>query len=275
MWCSPKCRAHAPSCFAFRALASSQDISSENSKCSSSWGKPSRFPFPARSWSDAGRARRFRLASLGTRSCRENACGPSCYSKYDRHPSREFNANSDAFLRGCIPSRPPGNAEQAGPDGALDTVTVLWERVQSSVFPRLASTARGYVAGLFERFVEQQERAGLAARLIHQDLRAGNILYEREQGCLTGIIDFTYSSAGDSAYDIATLGRCYGSEFMQGVLTHYQTDECVESMLARVDFHRKVASVRAIADGVETQQQASVDYGLELLSEQMRVDLTN
>ena len=109
----------------------------------------------------------------------------------------------------------------------------LYNLVETSVFPNLKRSQKAEITNLFRDFFCDSMFSADNKVLIHGDLTTSNILFQKEKGLVSGIIDFTDAQIGDPAFDFAGLYWSFGPDFTTEVLSHYQAAD-KESIFDRV-----------------------------------------
>lgn len=116
----------------------------------------------------------------------------------------------------------------------LDYWETLYASVKNHVFPILNSQQQDEVNEVFINFISNYPKFSYKKAVIHGDLSASNMLYDEEDGCLSGIIDFTDAQIGDPAFDFAGLYWNFGPDFTKKVLSYYCTNESKGLLFDRV-----------------------------------------
>lgn len=106
--------------------------------------------------------------------------------------------------------------------------------------------------------------------LLHCDIGPGHVLYDPQNGNLTGVIDFSDLAIGDPARDFIYIYEDYGPSLLREVLNRYAGNAAPQMMSAI----RKWYLLEAISWTVErfiTQQRSDVEHGLS----EIRRELTD
>jgi len=90
--------------------------------------------------------------------------------------------------------------------------------------------------------------------LKHGDFGTSNILFDRQQRTICGVIDFGSSGLGDPAYDLAGLLSCYGEAFVRRCWQVYPE---IESFMDRVRFYQGSFALEETLFGIENTDQAA------------------
>ena len=135
----------------------------------------------------------------------------------------------------------------------------IYGRMQEKLFEHMRPEARERVINHFERFLGDGSRLAHEPVLKHGDFGPSNILFDREQGAVTGIIDFGNAGLGDPAYDFAGLLSGYGEQFVRQCGKAYPE---VESFLDRVRFYKGTFALLEALFGVENGDEAAFEAGI-------------
>jgi aminoglycoside 2''-phosphotransferase len=109
----------------------------------------------------------------------------------------------------------------------------LYNSVETLVYPYLKLPQKTEINNLFKNFFSNSIFLTPKKVLIHGDLTIANILFQKDKGLVSGIIDFTDAQIGDPAFDFAGLYWSFGPDFTNKVLSFYQVKD-KESILNRV-----------------------------------------
>lgn len=110
----------------------------------------------------------------------------------------------------------------------------LYSKVKSDIFPFLNIHQQNDVNAVFSDFIDGFTKLTFNKTIIHGDLTASNIIYNKKKGNVSGIIDFTDAQIGDPAFDFAGLYWDFGPDFTEDVLHWYRGNETTDSILSRV-----------------------------------------
>lgn len=110
----------------------------------------------------------------------------------------------------------------------------LFESLRSKVFTALRDEERHAIEDVFTRFLNRYTALSYKKVPIHGDLSASNILFDRAENRISGVIDFTDAQMGDPAFDFAGIYWNYGPEYTRKVLSFYHIDESIEAMFDRI-----------------------------------------
>ncbi|QTM98875.1 phosphotransferase [Sediminibacillus dalangtanensis] len=110
----------------------------------------------------------------------------------------------------------------------------LFDSVETHILPNLAEDESMIVSNFFHGFLQETEQQPIQQAWIHGDLSANNIIFNKESGLVTGIIDFTDSQYGDPAFDFAGFYWDFGPAFTRQVLRYYSGREPVAHLFERI-----------------------------------------
>lgn len=135
----------------------------------------------------------------------------------------------------------------------IDYWQKLYASLKGEVFPLIDRELQQQIARIFTAFLAKFPTESIKKVLIHGDLTASNLLYDKDLHRLTGVIDFTDAQIGDPAFDFAGLYWQFGPAFTKQVLTNYATQESKEALFSRVQtfyglqpvFHELLHTVRS------------------------------
>jgi len=128
----------------------------------------------------------------------------------------------------------------------------LFESLRKKVFTQLHGEEQQAIEEVFTYFLNKYPAFSYKKVSIHGDLSASNILFDRAENRISGIIDFTDAQMGDPAFDFAGIYWNYGPEYTRKVLSFYHIDESIEAMFDRIStfyglqpvFHELLHSVK-------------------------------
>lgn len=125
--------------------------------------------------------------------------------------------SSDAIAASNIP---PSIAERS-----REEMLALYEQVQQILFPHLWRHQQAWVHEHFEPLVSGTLNLHTTPVLIHGDLGCYHILFDPEQQCLSGIIDFGTAGIGSPAIDLAALLDNHGEAVLKRMSKYYSGTE--------------------------------------------------
>ncbi len=118
-------------------------------------------------------------------------------------------------------------------------VKELYEGAQIKLYPILNQEEVSWIDHQFSHYFSLKGEIKLA--LIHTDLNSDHIFFDKDQGKISGIIDFTNMEYADSAIDFSRL-LDYGEDFMRKVIGQYQGFKD-EDLIQRAKFRRLTSVV--------------------------------
>ena len=143
----------------------------------------------------------------------------------------------------------------------LDTrqaCTGFYARIREKLFAYMRPDAREWTEHHFETFLNGKEKFDLVLK--HGDFGTSNILFDRGQRTICGVIDFGSSGLGDPAYDLAGLLSSYGEAFVRRCWKVYPE---IEAFMDRVRFYQGTFALEEALFGIENGDQAAFESGIE------------
>jgi aminoglycoside 2''-phosphotransferase len=135
----------------------------------------------------------------------------------------------------------------------------LYSRIQYHLFSHMHAGARTQVAEHFERYFANPHLYSFEPVLRHGDFGSGNLLYDPDTLTITGVIDFSMTTLGDPAIDLAGL-LSFGEDFCSHGYDVYPE---LEEMLERVHFYRGTFALQEALYGAVTDDQEAFARGME------------
>lgn len=126
----------------------------------------------------------------------------------------------------------------------------LYKRIEDEVFPHLMIHTREWAKSHFASFLETKSNFDYEPKLIHGDLGAYHILFDRQKNCVNGVIDFGSSGLGDPAIDIATIIHTYGESFLSRFNKIYPE---LSSHLKRARFYAETFELQWALSGIKSK----------------------
>jgi len=133
----------------------------------------------------------------------------------------------------------------------------LYARIREKLFQYMRPDAREWTERHFEIFLNAKEKFDLVLK--HGDFGTSNILFDRQQRTICGVIDFGSSGLGDPAYDLAGLLSSYGEAFVKRCWKVYPE---IESLMDRVRFYQGTFALEEALFGIENGDQAAFESGI-------------
>jgi aminoglycoside 2''-phosphotransferase len=149
------------------------------------------------------------------------------------------------------------------------------ETVQRRVGPLLDELTQDNLSRVWHAFVDDPANFQFQPVLIHRDLCAEHILFDPQQGRITGILDWEDAAIGDPAFDLTGL-LDLGPEFVQRVWATYRprTERGTEyqgprdgGMLNRARFYRAIVPCHEVLFGLECGLPQHITAGLKDLDD--------
>jgi aminoglycoside 2''-phosphotransferase len=133
----------------------------------------------------------------------------------------------------------------------------LYARIREKLFAYMRPDAREWTERHFETFLNGKEKFDLVLK--HGDFGTSNILFDRQQRAICGVIDFGSSGLGDPAYDLAGLLSSYGEAFVRRCWKVYPE---IESFMDRVRFYQGTFALEEALFGIENGDLAAFESGI-------------
>lgn len=136
----------------------------------------------------------------------------------------------------------------------------LYARMREKLFGYMRPDAREWATGHFEGFLDDMSNFEYEPVLKHGDFGPSNILFDKEQRIVTGVIDFGSAGIGDPAYDFAGLLSGYGEGFIAYCADVYPE---VKTLMGRIRFYQGTFALLEALFGVEHGDEEAFEAGLE------------
>lgn len=133
----------------------------------------------------------------------------------------------------------------------------IYGRIQAKLFPYMRLDACQTVAQHFEQYLIG---SGFSYQpcLRHGDFGTGNILFNPQEQCLQGVIDFDFTTFGDPAIDFAGL-LTFGESFVRQM---NQTYPELDSYWERIWFYRGTFALIEALFGIENGDEEAFQSGI-------------
>ncbi len=142
-----------------------------------------------------------------------------------------------------------------------DTVA-NWEQMlemfRTHLFSHMRPDARDLVEANFASGLRRLTERNNSPVLRHGDFGAGNILWDAEEGILTGIIDFGFAGLGDAAVDIAAT-MSLGESLFAAIWQVYQGPD---SLLEQAQFYQSTFALQEALYGVIHEDPEAFEAGI-------------
>ena len=135
----------------------------------------------------------------------------------------------------------------------------IYRRMRDKLFGHMRPDAHEWASEHFEAFLRDDSSFAYEPVLKHGDFGPSNILFDKDHGRISGIIDFGGSGLGDPAYDFAGLLSGYGEEFVRWCGEDYPE---VELFLPRIRFYRGTFALLEALFGVENGDEQAFRAGI-------------
>jgi len=136
----------------------------------------------------------------------------------------------------------------------------LFIRIKEKLFPFMRLDAQEKVVDNFNIFLNNTHNQNLKKTFIHGDFGAGNIIWNRKDKRIAGIIDFGGSGLGDPAYDLAGILSSYGEEFFEICTKLYPNGRQISE---RVHFYRSTFALQEALHGIDHNDSEAFEDGIK------------
>lgn len=136
----------------------------------------------------------------------------------------------------------------------------LFIRIRERLFPFMRVDAQEKVVDNFNTFLNNTHNHNLEKTYVHGDFGAGNIIWNRKENRIAGVIDFGGSGLGDSAYDFAGILSSYGEEFFEICTNLYPGGKQISE---RVHFYRSTFALQEALHGIDHNDQEAFENGIK------------
>ena len=128
----------------------------------------------------------------------------------------------------------------------------IHDRIIDNVFPLLLPHQMGWVESLFEPALQIPDYFDFEPALIHGDLSAYHILYDRQTRRLNAVIDFGVAGLGDPATDLGSLLSTYGESLISKIKGTYPD---YDKHIQRARFYAQAIELQWVLLGVESGER--------------------
>lgn len=125
---------------------------------------------------------------------------------------------------------------------------MVYHDIKESLFPVMRRDARFLVQAQFETYFRYPDLQTFAPVVRHGDFGGSNILFDRQRGQVSGVLDFESLAVGDPALDAASLST-YGERFFALCLPVYPE---LQAMRERARFYRTTFALQEALHGIRT-----------------------
>jgi aminoglycoside 2''-phosphotransferase len=133
-----------------------------------------------------------------------------------------------------------------------DTWLDIYDRFIDKVQPLLLPHQIEWADNLFDMALNSPGFFDFDPVLIHGDLAPYHILYSKEQGCLTAVIDFGIAGLGDPATDLGSLISSYGEALVTKLEGKYPE---LADLMPRARFYAQAIEIQWVLLGVESGEK--------------------
>ncbi|WP_202411530.1 HAD-IA family hydrolase [Halobacillus halophilus] len=175
-------------------------------------------------------------------------------------PSQRKLAGQFSYFLQTLHAIPRGqlNVIEASAEQIKDDLKTLYHRIRGQLFPYMTHMARRHVNETFERFFEK-EAFTFSTTLIHGDFGPSNLLWDRKEERITGVIDFGEAGIGDPAYDFAGLLAGYGEAFVKEGLSQYPEGK---RLFERALFYKQTFALKEALHGLDHGDAEAFESGM-------------
>lgn len=136
----------------------------------------------------------------------------------------------------------------------------LFNRIRGKLFSFMRVDAQEKVVDKFNSFLNNTHNQNLEKTFIHGDFGAGNIIWNRKENRIAGVIDFGGSGLGDPAYDFAGILSSYGEEFFEICINLYPDGRQISE---RVHFYRSTFALQEALHGIDHNDPKAFEDGIK------------
>ena len=136
----------------------------------------------------------------------------------------------------------------------------MYTQIKEKLYPAMRPDARAAVTVHFEDFFTQSPNHEFQPRLRHGDFGTGNLLFDPDSQCITGVIDFGGVGLGDPATDFAGMYISFGEAFYRHAYTVYPE---MEPALERVKFFIGTFALEEALFGFDNNDQDAYQAGMK------------
>lgn len=140
------------------------------------------------------------------------------------------------------------------------SLNLLWEdwqakykEIERKVFPYCDSYSKEYYIRLFKPLLDNDRFLDFKPALIHGDLTPYHLIFNKEAGKLSGIIDFGLAGIGDPAYDVGILLDNLGEAFVKKVSRYYKNILYFYDRARFYAYFNSLLWARAVSDMIATR----------------------
>lgn len=141
---------------------------------------------------------------------------------------------------------------------AQEEMGELFKNIQSKLFSFMRKDAQDQITHQFKAFLNDDLQ--VTPTLIHGDFGCSNILWNPEEGVISGIIDFGGAGIGDPAYDLAGILSSYGEDFFKRCIALYPNGQ---EIAQRVHFYRSTFAFQEALHGIDNSDAEAFENGIQ------------
>lgn len=137
----------------------------------------------------------------------------------------------------------------------------IYKRIREKLFDYMNSDKRRRVEENFNNYLENGSNFEYESVLIHGDFGISNILYDKDTGNISGIIDFGSSKIGDPAIDIASLFGAVGYK-NNLLLAMEEVYPEIRIFINRALFYKSTFALQEALFGLENRDKQAFENGI-------------
>lgn len=138
----------------------------------------------------------------------------------------------------------------------------MYNRIRKQLMPLMHEEKKKEVQEDFEAILSSLQESDFKTTVIHGDFGLSNILINKEDSKVTGIIDFGSLAIGDPAVDIASLIGPFGFQksFIEDHFIHYPE---AKNYIQRAILYTKSFALQEALYGYENNDQRALEAGMK------------
>lgn len=130
---------------------------------------------------------------------------------------------------------------------------IKYEEIERKVFPYCDSYTKEYFRQILRPLTEDEKFMDYTPALIHGDLIPNHMIFNKNTGRISGIVDFGLAGRGDPAYDIGIILDNFGEAFVKRMSRYYKN---IITYIDRARFYAYVNTLlwaRTVSDMIATR----------------------
>lgn len=134
-------------------------------------------------------------------------------------------------------------------------------------FPKEAGQIKSYIDELFNKYLNNENNFNYKPAVLHGDLEAEHIVFDRSSQEIKGVIDWGGVRIGDPDYDLFRPYSHYGREFIEEFLKYYPHPN-PEQLLDKLDFFFRAQMIHRTVRATMLGDNKSTEWNLKRLKKQ-------